>query len=81
MNIINNTLFFCSFTLAKVIDSIQNDHLILPGEKMNFIIAICDSEIELLNPQGSKHYDKNCSLSIPMCHIHIPILTFSCFKP
>ena len=25
---------------------------------MNFIIAICDSEIELLNPQGNKYYDK-----------------------
>ena len=46
---------------------------------MNFIIAICDSEIELLNPQGNKYYDKNCSLSIVTCscsHTHTQILMF-----
>ncbi|XP_019851718.1 PREDICTED: dedicator of cytokinesis protein 2-like isoform X2 [Amphimedon queenslandica] len=40
--------------LAKLIDSSQNDHISLPGEKMNFIISVLDSDIKLLDPQESR---------------------------
>jgi hypothetical protein len=40
--------------LSNVIDSIQNDHPSLPGEKMSFILAVLDCNINLLHPQDAR---------------------------
>ena len=47
MNIIN------SHTLAKMLDSIQNSHPSIAGEKMSFIAAVLESEVQLLHKKGT----------------------------
>lgn len=50
--------------LAQVLDSIQNVHPSITGEKMSFINALLDSEVNVLRTQGEWEKERESEVVI-----------------